>query len=236
MSDRRPGLNTARLACLMREAIERCRIDLRGASVFTEAATGAYAVTPVLAALAGTDRVYALTRSTPHGSIEEVAAQTMSLARVIGVGNRIEIVTEKRPDLIAKSDVVTNSGHVRPIDRRTVGWMRAGSVVSLMYEAWELRPGEVDLDACWERGVRVAGTNERHLDVDVFSYLGVLAIKLLVDAGIAVYRSRVLLVCDNPFAPFIRAGLHAAGAAVDVTDDFVPANARRRIRCHRAGD
>ena len=86
--------------------------------------------------------------------------------------------------------MVTNSGHVRPIDRRMVGWMKPGSVVPLMYERWELRPGEVDLDACRERGVRVAGTNERHPNVDVFSYLGVQAVKLLVDAGVAVYRSR----------------------------------------------
>src|SRR5207253_2579373 len=39
VSDRRPGLNTARLVRLMRAAIEGCRIDLRGAVVFTEAAT-----------------------------------------------------------------------------------------------------------------------------------------------------------------------------------------------------
>jgi hypothetical protein len=202
----------------VRAAVERCRIDLRGASVFTEAATGAYAVTPVLAALAGADRVYALTRSTAYGTVEEVTAQTTALAQAAEVGNRIEIITEKHPDSIAKSDVVTNSGHVRPIDRRTVGWMKSGSVVPLMYEAWELRPGEVDLDACRERGVRVAGTNERHPDVDVFSYLGAMAVKLLLDAGVAVYRSRVLLVCDNEFAAFISNGLNSIGAAVDVTD------------------
>jgi hypothetical protein len=218
VSDQQPGLNTARLAGLARAAAERGRIDLRGATVFTEAATGAYTVTPVLAALAGADRVYALTRSTAYGTVEEVAAETTILARAVGLGDRIEIVTEKRPDLIARADVVTNSGHVRPIDRRTVEWMKPGSVVPLMYEAWELRPGEVDLDACRARGVRVAGTNERHSDVDVFSYLGVMVVKLLVDAGVAVYRSRVLLVCDNPFTAYISGGLNSLGAAVAVTD------------------
>ena len=68
--------------------------------------------------------------------------------------------------------------------------------------------------------VRAAGTNERHPDIDVFSYLGVMAVKLLLDAGVAVYRSRVLLVCDNPFAPFVRGGLAAAGAEVEVVDSL----------------
>jgi hypothetical protein len=200
----------------MRESVERCRLDLGGLEVFTEAATGAYVVTPVLAALAGASRVYALTRSTPYGTADEVAALTAALASAAGVAGRIKVVTGKRPDLLGRADVVTNSGHVRPIDRRTVERMKPGAAVPLMYESWELRPGEVDREACRERGVRVAGTNERHPNVDVFSYLGVMAVKLLLDAGVAVYRSRVLVVCDNPFAPFIRRGVEAAGARVEV--------------------
>jgi hypothetical protein len=201
---------------LMRQAVERCRLDLRGAVVFTEAATGAYVVTPVLAALAGAERVYARTRATPYGTVEEVTAQTAALAAAAGVNGRVEVVTEKRAELIGRADVVTNSGHVRPLDRQTVGWMRPGSVIPLMYESWELRHGEVDLDACLERGIRVAGTNERHPHVDVFSYLGVQAVKLLLEAGVAVYRSRILLVCDNDFVDYIRRGLEGAGADVEV--------------------
>ena len=46
-----PGLNNKRMLHLMRAAVERCRLDLRGAVVLTEAASGAYVVTPVLAAM-----------------------------------------------------------------------------------------------------------------------------------------------------------------------------------------
>jgi len=222
VNDQRPGLNATRLARLMDEAVSRCQLDLQDAVVFTEAATGAYAVTPVLAALAGAERVYALTRSTRYGTVAEVADLTAALAAAGGVQGRIEIVTEKQRELIARADVVTNSGHVRPLDRETVGGMKRGAVIPLMYESWELRPGEVDLTACRERGVRVAGTNERHPNVDVFSYLGMMAVKLLLDAGIAVYRSQILLVCDNSFAPFIRAGLEAALARVEVTSALTP--------------
>jgi hypothetical protein len=216
----RPGMNDRRLVRLICEAVDRCRLELRDRVVFTEAATGAYVVTPVLAALAGAHRVYGMTRSTSYGTVEEVTEWTQRLARRVGVETRIQIVTEKRPEWIVEADVVTNSGHARPLDRETVGWMKSGSVIPLMYEAWELRSGEVDLEACRQRGVRVAGTNERHPDVDVFSYLGQMAVKLLLDAGVAVYRSNVLVVCDNPFAPFIRNGLAAAGARVEMVESF----------------
>ena len=64
-----PGLDGRRLVRLMTAAIERCQLDLAGQVVLTEAATGAYAVTPVLAALAGA-QVCALAAATRlcHGT------------------------------------------------------------------------------------------------------------------------------------------------------------------------
>jgi hypothetical protein len=199
---------------LMRQAISRCRLDLSGAVVLTEAASGAYVVTPVLAALAGAERVVALTRATRYGTVEEVTARTLGLAEQAGVGGRVEVVVGKTVELVGAADIVTNSGHLRPIDAEMIGWMKPGAVVSLMYEAWECRPGDVDLAACRERGIRVAGTNERHPAVDVFGDLGIMAVKLLLDAGVSVRGCDVLLLCNNDFGPFIMRGLKEAGAWV----------------------
>ncbi len=210
-----PGLNPRRLVRLMAAAIERCRLDLSGYGVFTEAASGAYLVTPVLAAMAGASRVFALARSSRYGSREEIAERTFQLAELARVADRIELVAEKSSEIIAQADIVTNSGHVRPIDREMVSWMKASAVVPLMYEAWEYRGGDLDLAACRAKGIPVVGTNERHPAVDVFSFLGVMAVKLLLDAGISVVASRILLVCDNPFASFIERGLRSAGARLD---------------------
>ncbi len=224
MTDVRPGLNPRRLVRLMAEAVGRCELNLSGKVVLTEAATGAYVTTPILAALAGAEQVYGLTRTTPYGTVEEVTAATLALARLAGVDGRVRVITDKDPDVIARADVVTNSGHLRPIDADTVNRMKPTAVVPLMYEAWEFRAGDVDLDACRRRGIRFAGTNERHPAVDVFSYLGVMAVKQLLDAGVAVYGSKVVLWCDNPFAPHIRAGLVNGGAEVELVQDLAAAS------------
>jgi hypothetical protein len=226
MSDPRPGLNLKRLLRLMRESVARCRLDLRGATVLTEAASGAYVVTPVLAAMAGAEAVYALTRGTRYGSVEEITARTQELARLAGVEKRVRILTEKDPEIIARADIVTNSGHVRPIDAAMIRRMKPTAVIPLMYEAWEYRAADVDLAACRERGIAVAGTNERHPAVDVFSFLGNMAVKLLFDAGIPVYRSKLLLLCDNPFEAHVYQGLTAAGASVEIVDRLAAASER----------
>lgn len=211
-----PGLNPDRLAALVRESVRRCRLDLSGAVVLTEAATGAYAVTPIIAAAAGAQHVYAVTRSTRYGTVEEVTDLTRAIASAAQVPDVIEVIEATTPQVVAAADIVTNSGHVRPIDAGMVEMMKPGAVVPLMYEDWEFRGHDLDLAACRRRGIRVTGTNERHPDVDVFSFLGIMAVKLLLDSGVAVYRSRVGLLCGNPFEPFIVAGLRSAGATVEV--------------------
>jgi hypothetical protein len=216
----RPGLHPQRLTALMRAALDRTCLDLSGSVILTEAATGAYVVTPVLAAMAGARAVYAVTRSTSYGTFEEVSAETIGLARLVGVGDRIKILADMSRDLVSQVDIVTNSGHVRPISREVVSWMKPTAVIPLMYEAWELRNEDVDLAACRERGVLVAGTNERHPALDIFPFLGTIALKLLMDAGVAVCGTSILMLCDNPFACFLERGLIAAGARVETRESL----------------
>jgi hypothetical protein len=227
-ADVRPGLDPRRLAALIDAAVERCRLDLKGKIVLTAAACGAYVVTPVLAACAGASRVFAMTRATSHGTVEDVAVRTLELARSAGVGDRIEIVTTRSRSIVAQADIITNSGHVRPIDREMIGWMKPSAVVSLMYEAWAFRAGDVDLQACRERGILAGATDERHPDVDGFAFRGLMAVKLLLDAHVAVYRSTILLLCDNPFSGFIVRGLRRVGATVVVAESVALAPQQQR--------
>lgn len=224
-TDGPPGLRPTRLAHLIERSVDRMTLDLSGSTVVTEAATGAYVVTPVIAAVAGADRVIAVTRATRFGSVDDVEAETRQLADLFGVFDRIDVRDERPSDQIVQAaDLVTNSGHVRPIDASVASWMRPDAVVSLMFEAWEIDLGrdDVDLDALRQAGIRFAGTNERHPAVDVFSYLGPMAVKLLADAAISTYDAHLLLLCDNPFMPYLRAGLEDSGADVVVGDRFDP--------------
>ena len=199
----------------MREAIARCELDLSGLTVLTEAASGAYAATSLLAALAGARLVFAFARDSHYGSVAEITHEMMALARMLSVETRIEIVTKKRRDILAAADIITNSGHLRPIDRAMIDCMKPTAVVPLMYEAWESRAGDVDLAACAARGIAVAGTNERHPAVDVFSFLGPVAARLLADAGIASRGRRIVVMCDNPFRDFLVNHFVASGARVE---------------------
>lgn len=215
-SDQLPGFDQRRLVKLMRTSVARCGLDLSKMTVLTEAASGAYATTAVIAALAGARRVYAFARDSRYGSAEEVSTQLESLARLAGVAERITVFSGPLDTVAPLADIVTNSGHLRPIGASLIAHLPAHAVIALMYETWEFRPQDLDIDACRRHGIRVVGVNERHPTVDVFSFLGPLAVKLLHQAGVAVYESRIVLLCDNPFAPYIERGLTGLGALVTV--------------------
>ena len=74
-------MNLTRIVRLMRTVIAELDLDLGGLTVYTEAATGAYAVTAVLAALAHAQRVYALARDNRYATSDHALAETKALAQ-----------------------------------------------------------------------------------------------------------------------------------------------------------
>jgi hypothetical protein len=207
-------MNLTRIVRLMRTVIAELDLDLSGLTVYTEAATGAYAVTAVLGALARAQRVYALARDNRYATSDQALAETKALAQAAGIDAAIEYVLEKRQTHLAKADIVTNAGNLRPLDAQTIGWLNPGAVIPLMYESWELRHSDLDINACWEKGIAIAGTNERHPKVRLFDYLGMMALKLMLDSGFEVLGSRIAVVCNNPFAPYLARTLVDCGAEV----------------------
>ena len=76
-----------------------------------------------------------------------------------------------------------------------------------------------DIAAKWvkefeEKGIKVAATNERHPNVDVFYYLGELAIKLIHDAGKCIYKNNFVIISNNDF------GYHIAKTLVKLCNNI----------------
>jgi len=201
---------------LIHEAIKALGLDLRDLVVLTEAATRNYVYTPVIAAMAGARMVYGLTRPSHYGTVQEVEEVTCLFAHLCGVAERVRVITEKTPDVVGQADIVTNLGFVRPIDQTMVEWMKPTAVVPLMCEAWERRPDDIALSACKAKGILVLGTNEDHPALNIFSYVGWLCQKMLFDAQIEVFKSKIVVVGSDKFGRVVARHLAQAGASVQL--------------------
>ncbi|GMO46290.1 hypothetical protein TM233_66730 [Bradyrhizobium sp. TM233] len=207
-----------RLRTLMKRALAETGLDMSGMTVLTEAATGAYAVTPVLAAMAGAKQVYAFTKPGRHGTVTDAKRETFEIAATLDVADRIEILEKISPEVLHSVDIVTNSGHLRPLTAALIDQLRSDAVIALMFEAWEFRREDLDIEACARRKIPVVGVNERHPAIDVFSFLGPLVVKQLHDCGLAVLGNKIALLCDNDFLAPLRTGLASLGANVETFD------------------
>jgi len=179
--------------------------------VLTEAATNIFACTAVIARSAGA-RVLAIARDSPYGTTGEAQNAVRHLAQICGTGD-IEFVS-KDSSTIELADIVTNLGFVRPIDAAFVAAMKQESVISYMCEAWEFRPGDVDLDACRLRGIPVVTVNESASMINIFSQVGILAVKMILNLGLEIYSNRILVYSPDDFGPPIAGVLKNLGAEV----------------------
>ena len=128
----RAATRRAVLDRLVSGAIRSFRLSLENRVVLTEAATGNYAVTAVLAARAGA-RVFAYTRDSRFGTAEEAAQQTYALASLAGVEASIEVIASLGQAPLDTVDVLTNTGFLRPIDATLVERLPRTCVIPLMW-------------------------------------------------------------------------------------------------------
>jgi hypothetical protein len=210
------------------EIVKKLELDLNGFTVLTEAASGPYVVTPVLAALAGA-KVFAFSKDTSYGTVNEVFEFTRNQIRQLsGHSLDISLTRELTQEIISQADAITNSGHLRPLNRDKLQYAKDGLVIPLMYEAWEWREEDIDLSYIRERGFLLGATNERHPDIDVFNYLGDMALKQIFDAGLTPYRNKFILLCNNDFGPYIAKTLSRICSGVGV----IGLKKKQRFLCH----
>src|SRR5262245_50706226 len=150
----------------LKKQVDALELNLKGKTVLTEAATGPYIVTPVLAALAGA-QVFAYSKNTRYGTVEEVFAGTKELTGGFKEFSLdIQYIDSLQPQYINAADIITNSGHLRPLNESMLKHAKDGVVIPLMYEAWEWREADMDIGYIRKRGFPVVATNERHPEID----------------------------------------------------------------------
>jgi len=176
-------------------SIDKFNLDLSNKVILTEAATGAYSCTPIIADLANASTIYALAKPTKYGSIEDIK-NTFVPYYDKHMDSNIKIITSL--DEIDKSiDIVTNSGFMRPINSNLINYMHNKSVITLMYEPWEFRKDDIDLELMYSNDIKVYGTNEHDNRLKTMDYIGITVLYHLLDNKISNFSNSKILILGN---------------------------------------
>jgi len=177
-----------------RNLVKKLNLDLSGLIIITECASHEYLYTPVIAALAGAKKVYAVGKDTRYGKFDNLKNELMAIA----VSEKMESVILPVPiehfNNWPEADIITNSGAIRPINAGIVKSLKPTCVIPLMWETWEFRSADLDISACQQNNIAVIGTNESFRNANMYEYPGLMILKALLDTRVDPINDRVLLL------------------------------------------
>jgi hypothetical protein len=196
-------LDHNRAVSLIKKAIKKLDLSLKGATVLTEAGTGNFLYTGIIALISKAEHVIIWTKDTEYGKAKNIKKEFENIAEGLGYQN-FHVRTNERPTKdITNSDIITNLGHIRPLDKLFLSQTKKNAVISLMCEKWELRTQDIDIDYCRNKQIKVSGTWENHPELKIFDNCGYLVAKLCFDFGFEIYQNDILVISNDKFGETI---------------------------------
>lgn len=191
----------AREKRLISSVIDKLDLDLQGFNVLTEVGSRNFVYTPIIALAAGAENVFAWTRDSKFGNGSDIIQRCQRICREFGLpGSRIMYAENNRPvEHIQEADIITNLGFVRPLNRAFLSNVEKKVVIPYMCDAWEFREGDVDIDYCREKGIKVAGTWENHPSLQIFDGCAHLIAKLCFESSFEIYQNKILVISRDKF-------------------------------------
>jgi len=203
------------------KAIQDLQLKLGGLTILTEAASNIYFLAPVIALAAGAKKVYALSSTTKYSQFSDIAKGTYKIAEKLNLlDSRLEIINKKHFEKYDEIDIVTNLGHVRPLDRTVLPKFRKGTIISYMCEAWEYRRADLDLKLCQKYNLKVYGINEEHPLVNCFVETGLIGLKMIFDSKISLLNAKIAIVSRDKFGREILKSIRKFNQKVILIDDL----------------
>ncbi|MDD3443313.1 MAG: hypothetical protein PHW89_08615 [Sulfurimonas denitrificans] len=193
-----------KITSVIKKSIAKFNLDLSQKTILTEAAMGNYVVTPIIAALAGAKKVYAFTKDSKYGLVEDVKKQTNDLLRYLNIEHNVEIITDLNNVNLDEIDILTNTGFLRPINSKIINQLNKKCVIPLMWETWEYRKEDLNLDACLANGIKVYGTNEDDFRLKTKEYLGFMILKFLLNLNHTPISSNILILGCEHFTIYVQ--------------------------------
>lgn len=195
------------------KSINKLNLDLSNLKILTEVGSNYYKYTPIIAAMAGAEKVFAWTRDTSYGAADTIIEDCFKILRYCNLEDRVEFFNGRLNEThLTSADIITNSGFIRPLDENKLKHIRKNAVIPLMYEKWELRNSDIDVTYAQSKGIKIAGTWENHPSIRVFEYVGSLAVKMALTAGFEIFKNKIVVWSDDSFGEVTQQAFLSMGA------------------------
>jgi len=209
-------------------SIDKFNLNLKDKIILTEGATRDYISTPIIADLAGAKRVYAFERESSYGSYEDIEEGFEKYFKY-NPNSNIKLIKSLK-EIDTPIDIVTNVGLLRPIDEKVLNLLDSSSVITLMYEPWEFRDSDIDLELATKKGIKVYGTNEHDKRLLTMDYIGYMVLYFLLDWRITYFSNKKIVIVGSeefvePIERILRQNQYRVSVTTNYDNPFIDYNA-----------
>jgi len=194
------------------ENINFLKLDLSNKVILTEIGTNAYFFTPLIALFSGAKHVFIWAKDNQFAKAIDLEDAFKKLAQKYNFTNYEFSINTRNIEHIRQSDIITNLGNIRPIDKKFLSYCKEGAIISLMYDAWEFRPEEIDIDYCKKRNIELVAVNENTTSFPIFISMEQLALKMAFEAGYEIYNNKIIVWSSDIFGEFTKRGFEKNNA------------------------
>ncbi len=194
--------------------IDYLKLDLSGLTILTEVGSGLFNYTPIIAQFANAKKVYAYAKDNNYGTANDAINDCLEKINYYNLDNEIiEFTSNTLPiNFIRDSHIITNSGNLRPLDSNKLKYASKNVVIPLMYEAWELRESDIDVNYCLENNIPIAGTWENYPGLEIFNYCKNLIVKIVLEAGFEIKSNKIIIWSEDHFGQLASEVFNQLGA------------------------
>lgn len=183
------------------DLISHYQLNLEEHTVLTEIGTNEYAYLPEICLRSGAKKVIALVKDSSFSSASALIKEYKQSPFYKKFKDKILIVSDIKECSMFLNQVtlITNSGHLRPINQNILSLVSKNCIVALMYDIWEFRENDVCSEDCKRFQIPIVGTYEHHIDLRIFDYSGILALKMILNSGNSIKNQSILVWSDDDF-------------------------------------
>ena len=150
--------------------ISHYNLNLDGQVILTEIGTDEYAYLPEICLKADAKKVIALVKDSIFGNASSIINNYKESNFYKDYKDQLEIISDliQCSQSLQEVTLITNSGHLRPIDKNLVSLVNKSRHIALMYDIWEFRDSDINLEDCKKFQIPIVGTYEHHSDLKIF--------------------------------------------------------------------
>ena len=173
---------------LIEQSIKFFQLDLTGLNILIPTSIKEPSLTLLLAGMAGAKNIYV--KSNEFNAVEKTY-----ITDDLNIKSNISFITEETPQLLSSLDVVIKGGNISDIDFAFVSDLKENSVISILPDKLDFYNIDgIDLEACANKKIPVVAVNPNDPNLMLNRYFTHIILKRCYDAGIELFRSRILLI------------------------------------------